>query len=180
MTSVSAKLEGIDAEGLNNLAETNKTDPSKGRKVLTTVTRCEAGFRNVTSVRDTADVVVSEPCGLLGDNVAANPSEVVLAALGSCISVGLQANATKQGIALDKIELAMEGDIDISAVWGVGDTDPDKVLGFTDIRIDITLAAEGADEDTLKAIADTAMRWSPVVATMTNPVAVHHTTTVEK
>lgn len=180
MTSVSAKLEGIDPEGLNALAEANKTDPSKGRKVLTTLTRCDGGFRNVTEVRDTADVVVSEPCGLLGDNVAANPSEVVLAALGSCISVGLQANATKQGIALDRIELAMEGDIDISAVWGVGDTDPDKVLGFTDIRIDITLAADGADEDTLKAIADTAIRWSPVVATMTNPVKVHHTTTVEK
>ncbi|MFC3849203.1 OsmC family protein [Corynebacterium hansenii] len=180
MTTVSAKLQGIDAKGLANLAETNKTDPSKGRKVLHAVTRCEAGFRNVTSVRDTADVVVSEPCGLLGDNVAANPSEVVLAALGSCISVGLQANATQRGIALDKIELVLDGDIDISAVWGVGDTDPEKVLGFTDIRIDITLAAEGADEETLKAIADTAIRWSPVVATMTNPVRVHHSTTVEK
>lgn len=180
MTSTSTKLLGIDARGLAALAETNKTDPSKGRKVLSTFTRCDGGFRNVTKVRDTADVVVSEPCGLLGDNVAANPSEVVLAALASCISVGLQANATQRGIALDKIELALDGDIDISAVWGVGDTDPEKVLGFTDIRVDITLAAEGADEAELADIAATAVRWSPVVATMTNPVQVSHTLTVEK
>lgn len=79
MTTVSAKLEGIDAEGLKNLAETNKTYPSKGRKVLTTVTRCEAGFRNITSVRDTADNVRSGQSAMIEwDRLDDDPAVTVI------------------------------------------------------------------------------------------------------
>lgn len=171
-------LIDIDLEGLKGLSDKSKNDPSTGNKTLKATTNCESGFRNVTTVRDTADILVSEPCALLGDNAAANPSETVLAALGSCINVGLIANAGFRGVNLTKAQIAMEGDIDISAVWGVGDTDPDKVLGFTRIRCSITLAGD-ADDATLNEIADQAMKWSPVVNTMTNPVEVSHETSIE-
>jgi hypothetical protein len=55
-----------------------------------------------------------------------------LAALGSCISVGLLANATHRGVTLTKIQIEMEGDIDISAVGG--DTPDEKLPGFTEVR----------------------------------------------
>lgn len=178
MTETIRTLVDIDLDGLADLSATSKEDPSTGHRTLKATTVCEGGFRNLTSVRDTAPVLVSEPCALLGDNAAPNPSEVVLAALGSCINVGLVANAGHRGIALTHAEIAMEGDIDISAVWGVGDTDPEKVMGFTAIRCSITLSGD-ADEATLAEIADNAMRWSPVVNTMTNKATVSHTTTVQ-
>ena len=177
MTETIRTLVDIDLDGLADLSATSKENPSTGHRTLKATTVCETGFRNLTSVRDTAPVLVSEPCALLGDNAAPNPSEVALAALGSCINVGRVATAGHRGIALPTAEIAMEGDIDISAVWGVGDTDPAKIMGFTAIRCTITLAGD-TDETTLTEIAESAMRWSPVVNTMTNPVEVSHTTVV--
>lgn len=167
-------LSGIDAEGLERLSCNAKTDPSTGRKTLRSRTVCEAGFRNLTYVRDLPPVLVGEPPALLGDDAAPNPSEMALAALGSCISVGLLANATHLGVTLTRIEVALEGDIDISAVWGVGDTPDDKVPGMTAVRAAVTLGGD-ADEATLARIHDNAMRWSPVVNTFTRNVAVTST-----
>lgn len=88
----------------------------------------------MTYVRDLAPMLVGEWPALLGDDSAPNPSETALATLGTCISVGMPANATHRGVTLTKIEIEMKGDIDISAVWGVGDTPDDKVLGFSAVR----------------------------------------------
>ncbi|TNC28049.1 OsmC family protein [Amycolatopsis alkalitolerans] len=170
MTTVENALK-IDAAGLDRLSCTAKDDPSAGKKVLKATTVCETGFRNMTYVRDLAPMLVGEPPALLGDDAAPNPSETALAALGSCISVGMLANATHRGVTLTKIEVQMEGDIDISAVWGVGDVPDDKVPGFTDVRCTVTLAGD-ADDATLREIHDNAIKWSPVVNTFRRPAAV--------
>jgi organic hydroperoxide reductase OsmC/OhrA len=81
-------------------------------------------------------------------------------------------------VTLTKIEVEMEGDIDISAVWGVGDTPDGKRLGFSAVRCKVTLAGN-ADEATLKEIHDSAIAWSPVVNTFRNPVSVGSTLVTE-
>jgi uncharacterized OsmC-like protein len=177
MTQTATVLAGIDAEALEQLSCNAKADPTTGIKTLKAKTVCEAGFRNMTYVRDLAPVLVSEPSQLLGDNSAPNPSEMALAALGSCISVGLLANATHRGVTLSKIEMELEGDIDISAVWGVGDTSELKVPGFTNVRVNITLSGD-TDEATLDAIRENAMLWSPVVNTYRRPVDMSSTLTI--
>src|SRR3712207_8320588 len=53
---------------------------------------------NLTYVRDLPAHVIDEPPGLLGEDTAPNPSEALLACLGSCLSVGIHANATMRGI----------------------------------------------------------------------------------
>ncbi|BBZ13330.1 OsmC family protein [Mycobacterium branderi] len=164
----------IDAEGLDRLSCSARAEPGAGKKTLKAKTVCEAGFRNLTYVRNLSPVLVGEPPALLGDDSAPNPSETALAALGSCISVGLLANATHHGVTLTKIEVEMEGDIDISAVWGVGDTPDDKIPGFTEVRCKVTLAGD-TDEKTLQRIHDNAITWSPVVNTFRRPVIVEST-----
>ena len=179
MATFSTQALAIDAAGLDRLSCNAKADPSTGKKVLRAKTVCESGFRNMTYVRDLAPVLVGEPPALLGDDAAPNPSEAALAALGSCISVGMLANATHRGVTLTKIEVTMEGDIDISAVWGVGDTPADKVLGFSALRCQVTLAGD-ADDAVLQEIHDNAIRWSPVVNTFRRPVTVDSTLETEE
>src|SRR3984893_7453620 len=169
----------IDAEGLDPLSCNAKANPDTGRKTLKAKTVCEAGFRNMTYVRDLSPMLVGEPPALLGDDSAPNPSETALAALGSCVSVGLLANATHRGVTLSKIEVEMEGDIDISAVWGVGDTPDDKVLGFSAVRSQVLLAGD-ADPAVLQEIHDNAIQWSPVVNMLRHPATVDSTLTVEE
>jgi uncharacterized OsmC-like protein len=177
MATFSSEALTIDAAGLDRLSCNAKEDPSTGKKVLKAKTVCESGFRNMTYVRDLDPMLVGEPPALLGDDAAPNPSETLLAALGSCISVGLLANATHRGVTLSKIEVALEGDIDISAVWGVGDTPDDKVLGFSAVRCQVTLAGD-ADEPVMQEIHDNAIYWSPVVNTFRRPASVDSALTV--
>lgn len=161
-------LAPIDADRLETLAQKNRENPAGGKKVITTHTWADGQFRNLTKVRDLDAVLVAEPPQLLGDNSAPNPTEVAQAALASCISVGIQAIATHRGITLTSIEIDIESDIDISAVWGVGDLDPDKRTGVSDVRVRVHLEGD-ADRDTLDAIHRDAIRWSPVVNTYTRP-----------
>ena len=111
---------------------------------------------------------MSEPPALLGDDTAPNPTEVAQAALAACISVGIQAIATHRGVTLTKIEIDIEGDIDISPTWGVGDLSEDKRPGVSDVRVKIALEGD-ADRDTLDQIQKDAIKWSPVVNTYTRP-----------
>jgi len=110
---------------------------------------------------------------------APNPSETALAALGSCISVGMLANATHRGVTLSKIEVVMEGDIDISAV--VGCRRHPRGQGARVFRPCVarsTLAGD-ADETVLREIHDNAIRWSPVVNTFRRPAILDSALVVE-
>ncbi|MBW7901713.1 MAG: OsmC family protein [Rhodocyclaceae bacterium] len=166
---MTAPLRPIDPQGLAALAAKGIDDP---QRIVTLKARtvCAGRFRNLTYVRDLPEFVIDEPPALLGDDTAPNPSEAALAALGACLSVGIHANATARGIRLSRIELTLEGDINVTAVWGVGDTDEEKRLGFTDIRVAIALEGD-APRERLDALIAHADRWSPVAATLRNPVA---------
>ena len=166
-TSVSY-LRPIDAEGLTKLGEKGKANPANV-VTLKAKTVCEGQFRMQTYVRDLDPMLIDEPPHLLGEDNAPNPSEAVLATLGACLAVGVHANATAQGIKLSKLELQLEGDINVTAVWGTGDLDPEKPLGFTDVRVKIDLEGD-APKETLDKIIDHSNVWSPVANTLRRPV----------
>ena len=96
----------------------------------------------------------------------------LLAALGACLAVGVHANATARGIKLTKLELLIEGDINVTAVWGTGDLAEDKPLGFTAIRVKFDVATlDPISAEELDALLQHAKKWSPVANTMMRPVA---------
>ena len=161
-------LQPIDKDALNALAQKNIDNPEVGKRTVRTHTEADGQFRNYTKVRELEPVLVSEPPALLGDDTAPNPTEVAQAALAACISVGIQAIATHRGVTLTKIEIDIEGDIDISPTWGVGDLSEDKRPGVSDVRVKIALEGD-ADRDTLDQIQKDAIKWSPVVNTYTRP-----------
>jgi uncharacterized OsmC-like protein len=115
--------------------------------------------------------IVDEPPQLLGDDTAPNPTEALLAALGTCVAVGIQANAIARGYTVRGIEIELEGDINITSVWGTGDLSP-KPLGLTAVRIKTRLDIEGASDAELNELVEHAAKWSPVLNTVRNPVPV--------
>jgi uncharacterized OsmC-like protein len=132
----------------------------------------EGQFKNFNYIRSLPPVVVDEPPGLLGEDTAPNPSEMALLSLGSCLSVGIQANATARGITLTKLEISLEADINITAVWGTGDIDPNKLLGVREVRAKFDIEAPGLSKDELNELIQHATKWSPVANTYMNPVPV--------
>ena len=170
--AASSTLRPIDCLGLDKLAKKGKEQPASGKVTLRAKTVTEGQFRNLTFIRDLAPVVIDEPPHLLGENTAPNPSESVLAALGACLAVGYMANASQRGIALTEITIEIEGDIDVSAVWGLGDTPDGKVAGFTAVRVKAHLVGGNASREELADIVEWANKWSPVANTLRNNVAV--------
>ncbi len=166
-------LEPIDKGGLDKLIENGKADPT-AIKTLKCKTVAEGRFRHLNYIRDLEPYIVDEPPGLLGDDTAPNPSEATLAALGSCLAVGIHANCVAGDITVRELSIELEADINITAVWGTGDTSP-KPVGFDAVRITVNLDAECSDE-TRDEIIERATKWSPVVNTFQKPVAVDVTT----
>jgi uncharacterized OsmC-like protein len=166
-TALTGCLAPIDKSGLDALIAKGKADPTV-IKTLTCKTVAEGRFRHLNFIRALPPYVVDEPPGLLGDDTAPNPSEASLAALGSCLAVGIHANAVARGITIYKLEIELEGDLNITGVWGAGDLS-EKPVGFTDVRAKITLDADRPRAE-LDALIAHAKVWSPVANTFTRPV----------
>jgi uncharacterized OsmC-like protein len=166
-TALTGCLAPIDKDGLEQLIAKGKADP-KVVKTLKCKTVAEGRFRHLNFVRSLPAYIVDEPPGLLGDDTAPNPSEASLAALGSCLAVGIHANAVARGITVYRLEIELEGDLNITAVWGTGDTS-EKPVGFTDVRAKVTFEADRPREE-LEALIAHARQWSPMANTFSRPV----------
>jgi len=166
-TVLTGCLAPIDKGGLDGLIEKGKANP-EAIKTLKCKTVAEGKFRHANYIRDLEPYIVDEPPGLLGDDTAPNPSEASLAALGSCICVGLHANAVHRGITVQNLEVEMEGDLNITAVWGTGDVS-EKPVGFTDVRLKVTMECDAPDAVVDELIAHVC-QWSPVFNTFSRPV----------
>jgi hypothetical protein len=114
-TALTGCLAPIDKTGLDELIAKGKADP-KVIKTLKCKTVAEGRFRHLNFIRSLPAYVVDEPPGLLGDDTAPNPSEASLAALGSCLAVGIHANAVARGITVFRLEIELEGDLNITGV----------------------------------------------------------------
>lgn len=162
------RLDPIDKAGLEALIKDGKANPDV-IKTLKCKTVAEGRFRHANYIRNLPAYIVDEPPTLLGDDTAPNPSEAVLAALGSCLAVGIHANAIAQDIVITKLELELEGDLNITAVWGTGDLSKDKPLGFTQVRVKVNLESNASKQKQDELIAH-ATKYSPVANTILRAV----------
>ena len=85
-------------------------------------------FQQLNYIRNlpAQQVMENEPEGLLAEATAPNASEALLAAFGSCLAVGIHANAVAQGLPIQSLELELEADINATSVWGAGDLQPKR------------------------------------------------------
>ncbi len=159
----------IEKHEIDTLIAKGRADPANIR-TLRCRTVAEGRFRQLNYIRDLPPqkVMEEEPEGLLAEALAPNASEALLAALGSCLAVGIHANAVARNIPIRSLEVEIEADINTTAVWGAGDLSP-KAIGFETISVSVHLEAE-APRDVLEALIAHATLWSPVANTLHNPV----------
>ena len=109
-----------------------------------------------------------EPPVLLGENRAPNAVEAVLHALASCISVGFIYNAAAQDIAVEKLEMKLEGDMDLHGFLGLSNT---VRPGYDNIKLTYNVKAN-APEEKLVELCKYVQETSPVLDIIRNPVNV--------
>lgn len=86
---------------------------------------------------------VDEPTDLGGSDLGATPVEHLLAALGACQVITFQLWADKLGIALDEVDVQLDGDIDLRGFFGLS---PEVRPGFQGLRVSVTLGGPESRE----------------------------------
>jgi len=107
-----------------------------------------------------------EPPILLGHNLGANPAEIVLHGLLSCMTTAMVLLATARGIEIKGVSSKIEGDIDVQGFLGLN---PNVAKGFQQIRVSFDI--EGATDKEKQELIGLA-KESPVFNSLINPVDV--------
>jgi uncharacterized OsmC-like protein len=103
----------------------------------------------------------------------AAPVEIVLAALGSCLTAGVAAVAQYRGIQLRSVIANIEGSMNVLGILGA---DPDTRNGFEDVKVTFDIDADATPEE-IEALVAQSQKRSAVFDIMTNPTKVTVSTT---
>jgi len=109
-----------------------------------------------------------EPPVLLGNNAGPNAVEAVLHALASCLAVGFVYNAAAQGIKIEKLDFALEGDLDLHAFLGLSDK---MRPGYQNIKLTYRVKSN-APREKIVELCKYVQKTSPVLDIIRNPAPV--------
>jgi uncharacterized peroxidase-related enzyme len=155
-------------EVIDNTKSAIAADVKNGQAVF----RSEHELVGVTEVASRTgsghSVTVDEPESLGGGNVAANPVEYALIALGSCQAITYRFWAAQLGIDLEGVRVEVEGDLDVRGFFGIDDS---VRPGFGEVRLRVTLS--GPEQDSrYEELAKAVDAHCPVLDLFSNPVPV--------
>ena len=104
-------------------------------------------------------VVIDEPKAFGGTDEAANPAEVLMAAVGTSLAVTLRCHAALRGLTLGRIAVRIDGALDIRGFFG---TDPAVRSGFGALTLQVEIESK-APRQALQDLLQVAQRACPVL-----------------
>ncbi len=170
MTAVT-QVNGLDLAQLQEVVAALKAEPARTQTVWRTHVHWDGGFRNQFQAREHAPVRVDEPRGLVGSDTGPNPAEVLLGAMGTCLSIGYALNAAARGITIEAMDLDVEGDIDLAVFTGLKE---EGNPGYSGVRITARIKSDATPEQ-LQELHAHVLRTSPICSSVQNPVPVQAT-----
>ncbi len=125
-------LNGLRPDKIKAITDSMRDDP----EVLKGVTGpwksrvvWQGGFRAKAYMRKHV-VEMDEPEGLDATDAAASAHEQLLSAMGSCLTVGFVLNATKRGVRIHDLEVALEGNFENILKWAGHSTERQSRLSL--------------------------------------------------
>jgi uncharacterized OsmC-like protein len=104
--------------------------------------------------------------GVGGAGTAACSGDLLLGALAACAQLTCQMVATAMGIPTGRIEVKIEGDLDLRGTLGVS---KDVPVGFQDIRVRFEIEAPDATAEQLQALREKTEQYCVVMQTLLKP-----------
>lgn len=160
-------LNGVDLPAVGSLVEAIQENDLAASTHWAAEVRWTGAFRSEARIRDFDPIASDEPPALGGSDLAPNPVEQLLAALGNCLAVGYAANASAAGIPIRDLRIEVTGDIDLHTFLGLAEGN----AGFETIRATVHLDADAPDEDVAR-VHDKVVGTSPVGHTLGRAVPV--------
>lgn len=177
-TTDKTTVNGVDVSALQGAIEGISATPEAGGFTFRAETEWRDALKSVTTIDEfdqagetihTREFVLEgdEPEQILGDRTAPNAVELLLGALGSCLSVGYAANAAAMGIELDSLRFEMAGTLDLRGFLGISDA---VRPGYESVTCTAYVKA-AASEDDLAELRERVEATSPIVDVLTNGTA---------
>jgi uncharacterized OsmC-like protein len=107
--------------------------------------------------------------GVGGAGTAACSGDLLIGALAACAQLTCQMVATSMGIETERIEVVVEGDLDLRGTLGLSREVP---AGFEAIRLRFEIDAPGADDATIASLIEKTERYCTVLQTLRDAPAV--------
>jgi len=160
----------LNIDNYKAFIEQVREDPKAGQVQFSAKTEWRDGTITRTVARD-REILADEPEALGGQDSAADPVELLLASLTSCVSIGLVTHAANQGIDFDDFEIEITGALDLRGYLGL---DEDTRPGYTSIDYTVRVKSD-ADRDTLENLLSNAEQHSPMFDNILNGVPLNST-----
>ena len=126
------------------------------------------GFGDEQQHHTTFSYDVDHPLQFAAQDNGITPAEVVLVALGGCLTAGVAAVAQQRGIQLRSVLATVSGEMDLHGILGA---DPDVRNGFSGVRVDYRIDADATPAE-IEALVAQSQKRSAVYDTLTSPTAV--------
>jgi uncharacterized OsmC-like protein len=107
--------------------------------------------------------------GVGGPGTAACSGDLLLGALAACAQLTCQMVATSMGIDAERIEVTVEGDLDLRGTLGVS---REAKAGFDAIRVGFAVDAPGAAPEEVESLLSKTERYCTVLQTLLDPPGV--------
>lgn len=179
-------VNGVDVSALEGAVEAISDDPDVGMFTFRAETEWEDALKSVTTIDEfdqagekihTREFTLQgdEPEQILGERTGPNAVELLLGALGSCLSVGYAANAAHMGIELDELRFEMEGDVDLRGFLGISE---DVRSGYESVTCTVYVDSDATEEE-LSDLRERVEATSPLVDAIMNEVPLETRLVVE-
>lgn len=104
--------------------------------------------------------------GVGGAGTGACSGDLLLGALAACAQITCQMVATAMGIATEKIEVTVEGDLDLRGTLGIA---KDVPVGFESIKMKYEIVAPLATAEQLRGLREKTEQYCVVMQTLLQP-----------
>jgi uncharacterized OsmC-like protein len=104
--------------------------------------------------------------GVGGAGAGACSGDLLLGALAACAQITCQMVAAAMGIPTERIEVTVEGDLDLRGTLGIS---KDVPVGFGGIRLHFNVAAPKATPEQMSALREKTEQYCVVMQTLTQP-----------
>ena len=123
-------INGLSVQGIHDMVEMVKAQPNAAQATFSAATEWKSGFDNTAQVRAFSlggarneasrsrpfTIDGDHPAELLGTNHGPSSVELLLAALGHCISSGWATYGAVLGVSIDALRVDVDGDVDLQGM----------------------------------------------------------------
>jgi len=160
-------LNGIDLKKVEELRELVRHDDNAAHPRYTANVHWLGGLRTEITLADDRRLHADEPLNCAGENTAVSPEDLLLSAVGSCLTVAWISVLSARGITVRALDIELSGTVNFKGAYGVDDSPP----GFEHLNVVVNLDTDASAEviDGLRSkvaaisvIPDTILRAVPL------------------